>query len=103
MLGLGASLAPRPAAPSAAGDLPAVVVETVNRLTVRQRKFLLCLLDTGNVRRSVVAAGYDVKSPRSADDIGRELMSSPNVQYCYQAILEAEGLGTAKLKKLLAV
>jgi hypothetical protein len=95
---LGASLATR-----AAGDRRAVVVERVNRLTPGQRKFLFAFLDSGNVRRSVIAAGYNVKSLRSADDIGRELLSSPNVQYCYQAILEAKGLGTAKLNQLLAV
>jgi hypothetical protein len=61
---MAASLAPR-----AAGGLPAAVVERVTRLTVRQRKYLFALLDTGNVRLPVLQAGYQCKSVRSAETI----------------------------------
>src|SRR5262245_46106906 len=114
---LAASVAPRLEAPSrppprgakvrpSPGGLPLTArpaeVELLSAMTLKQRRYVIRLLETGNARRSVLDAGYRCKNLRTADDIARELMSNPRVQHAFQGIVEARGLGTAKLDQILA-
>ena len=72
-------------------------------MTLKQHRYVIRLLETGNARRSVLDAGYRCKNLRTADDIARELMSNPRVQQAFQSIVEARGLGMAKLDQILAL
>src|SRR5262245_63671415 len=60
-------------------------------------------IETGNARQAVVEAGYNVKSPKTATEVGREILASVAVQHAYQALLEARGLSGAKLDQIHAV
>jgi|SRR5262245_2775665 len=107
---LAASLATRQAADSIGGvarsGWPAdpterAVLERLNTLTLKQRHFVIRFFETGNARRSVIDAGYRCKNLRTADDISRELRSTPVEQHALQAVLESRGLGKAKLNEIL--
>src|SRR5262249_47315704 len=101
---LGRALAPTPSpAGRRSADAERVVVELLSTLTLKQRRYVIRVLETGNARRSVLDAGYRCKNLRTADDIARELMSNPRVQHAFQGIVEARGLGTAKLDQILAL
>jgi len=93
------------AVPAAWTGDPAVweaVEESLSTLTVKRRCFLKNFLATGHIANSVHAAGYNVKANGSANDVGREILRDPKVQFCTQAIFEAEGIGSAtKLKAVL--
>jgi hypothetical protein len=88
-----------PADPTEAAQLE----ETLSLLSLKRRKVVYRYLETGNARQSVLDAGYRCKDVRSADDVAREILSDPKVQYVLQALLEARGLGLARLDQLLAV
>jgi hypothetical protein len=106
---------PVDAAPDAASVVPArlggaldralalQVEETLALLPIRRRRMLLRYFETGNARQAVVEAGYNVKSPKTATEVGREILASPAVQHAYQALLEARGLSGAKLDQIHAV
>jgi hypothetical protein len=101
----GAPAIPATAVPAAWTGDPAVweaVEESLSTLTVKRRRFLKNFLATGHIANSVHAAGYNVKDSGSANDVGREILRDPKVQFCTQAIFEAEGIGSAtKLKAVL--
>src|SRR5262249_54814713 len=100
---LGRALAPTPSPPGRrSADAERLVVELPSTLTPKQRRYATRVLETGNGRRWVLDAGYRCKNLRTADDIARELMSTPRVQHAFQGIVEARGLGTAKLDQVLA-
>src|SRR5262249_28396752 len=73
-------------------ELAARVEEPLATLTLKRRRFVLDLIDHGNQRRAVVTAGYNCKSPKTATEIGQQLLADPYVQHAYQALLEARGL-----------
>src|SRR5262245_7458402 len=80
----------------------AQVEETLSCLTVKRRRFLKNFLASGHIARSVQQAGYNPANGHNATDIGREILRDPKVQFCTQAIFEAEGIGSAaKLKAVL--
>ena len=58
--------------------LAARVEETLSCLTLKRRRFLLNYLENGNARHSVMAAGYNCKSPQSATDVAKKLMADPS-------------------------
>src|SRR5262249_35651403 len=78
-----------PADPTEAAQLE----ETLSLLSLKRRKVVYRYLETGNARQSVLDAGYRCKDVRSADDVAREILADPKVQYVLQALLEARGLG----------
>jgi Terminase small subunit len=85
---------------------PALAVqleEALATLTLKRRRFLLNYLDSGNATRSALAAGYNCKDPRSASDVGREVLASPSVRHACRALLEARGLSGAKLDEIHAL
>jgi hypothetical protein len=80
----------------------AQVEETLSCLTLKRRRFLKNFLASGHIARSVQQAGYNPANGHNATDIGREILRDPKVQFCTQAIFEAEGIGSAaKLKAVL--
>jgi hypothetical protein len=78
------------------------VEETLSTLTLRRRRFLKHYLESGSIGGSVRQAGYNVTTSRSATEVGRSLLKDPRVEFCVQAILEAEGIGSgAKLRSVI--
>jgi hypothetical protein len=98
----------RPADPvdlSVATD-PAVAVqleEALSTFTLKRRRFVLRYIETGNARQSVLAAGYNVRSPKNASDVATEILASPSVQHAFAALVEARGLSGAKLDQIHAI
>ena len=78
------------------------VEQTLPTLTLRRRRFLKHYLESGSIGGSVRQAGYNVTTSRSATEVGRSLLKDPRVEFCVQAILEAEGIGSgAKLRAIV--
>jgi hypothetical protein len=78
------------------------VEETLSTLTLRRRRFLKHYLESGSIGGSVRQAGYNVTTSGSATELGRTLLKDPRVEFCVQAILEAEGVGSgAKLRAVI--
>jgi hypothetical protein len=70
-------------------------------LTVKRRRWLLAYLQTGNASEAARRT-YNVTTPNSAAQVGKELLEDPKVSYCVQALLEAEGVSPAKLRAIHA-
>jgi hypothetical protein len=70
-------------------------------LTVKRRRWLLAYLQTGNASEAARRT-YNVTTPNSAAQVGKELLEDPKVSYCAQALLEAEGVSPAKLRAIHA-
>jgi hypothetical protein len=81
--------------------IAAQVEETLSTLTVKRRRFLRDYLVRGNISDAVRRAGYNVTTVQSASQVGQEILRSPKVRFCVDAILEAEGLSGAKLRSIL--
>jgi len=60
------------------------------RLTVKQQKFVAASMQGMSAKEAVVAAGYNVSSDHSAENLGYTMMSNPKIQNALSAAIQQE-------------
>lgn len=72
----------------------------VNKLTLKQSKFVQKLVETNNGTEAAVQT-YDVKNRNVASGIAFENLRKPNIQQAIRQSLEAKGLNTESIAEYL--
>src|SRR5262249_46498312 len=84
-------------------QVAAQVEETLSCLTIKRRRFLKRLIETGHQRQAVYEAGYHPSSPASATAMAQEILQSPATQHALHALIAATGLSARKLDEIHAI
>jgi hypothetical protein len=66
-------------------------------LTIKQRKFVRALIETGSGGEAAMRS-YNCTNRNSARAVASETLANPNVRLAFEALLEANGLSNRKLR-----